>query len=308
MNNYDEEQFDARVRAAYQQQFDDVRRRVGDREFTPDVTSIEPRTSNRILAVAAAVLVLVMGVAVASQIVGPPEGEPLETSAAAESSDTQDPVQDDQDVDAPTPDPSTSLPAASITTSTVAQDDSAGTDEESTTTTTTDSASEPTPAPTGTSTIPEDSVPAPEPPEVSLGLPNAVCPSGARAELERAALKYVSDLRGWGRMEDLVDEQDGPDYFEGWEPGFGETVAVQLILDQPVRATEFRVAQDPSNPVSGTIFLEAAQQTFEIELSGSGGWKVHELDAPLFIETVTIERRAEESNIMEFVVCVSSQP
>ncbi len=307
----DEHLLDARLRGAYARQYDDVRRRVGDRAFTPDAIAAGPKTSTRVLAAAAAVLVLVMGAAAASRVFGSPETGSVETGPSAADDALAESTQPSNTVETPSEDDSSpgddgsadeeTTEQRQTTTSTVAPDDDVDDFDD---TVTTDTTVPETSAATGTifGSV-EQTTSTTLPPNLSYGVPNDVCPSGARAELEWAALQYVGTTRGWGRMEDLVDEQDGPFYFEGWEPGFTEPVSVQLILDEPVFATEVRVAQDPENPVSGTISIEAIS-AHELELSGTGGWQVLSFDEPLLLDSLTIERSAEESNVMELIVCV----
>ena len=177
-------------------------------------------------------------------------------------------------------------------------------DDESPPTTT-----EPLTVETPTSTLTPPSSETPDPVETEPlphdGVANSVCESGARAELERASLEYVSEATGWGRKDDLVNEQDGPFYFEAWEPNFSEPVSVEISLAEPVLATEIRVFQDPFTEVSGTIgIVTDSGSEFAIELSGVDGWKTHEFPEPELLAQLTVTREQEASNIMEILVCV----
>ena len=150
----------------------------------------------------------------------------------------------------------------------------------------------PTAAPTATP-VPHDS-----------GVPSTVCPSGHRAALERAQLRYVGTDTGWNRLHNLVDEQEEPWYFLAWEPGYPGEVTVEVVLDQPVLATDIRVAQDPYTVTSGTIEIVAADQQINLRLSGTNGWRTHTFDQPVELDRLTISRSQAETNIVELMVCV----
>ncbi len=146
--------------------------------------------------------------------------------------------------------------------------------------------------------------------ELDVGVPTTVCPSGLRARLEASDLTYVGSNQGWGRKDDLVDEQDGPFYFEAWEPNHELPVTVDVVLDQPALAADIRVHQDPFTPVSGTITILVTDDGEPLEigigLSGTDGWRVHDFDQPVVIERFTIGRDIAEANIMEVMVCLAS--
>lgn len=146
-------------------------------------------------------------------------------------------------------------------------------------------------------------------PELDQGVvvDTSICPSGRRAPLERASLRYIGENTGWMRMVNLVDEQDGPYYFKGWEPGYGSSVTVELGLRQPVLVSEIRLAQDSDTAVSGLIAIGIPGDGFNIELDGVGGWKSHQFDVPVAIDTFTINRQSAESNVMEVIVCVAGE-
>lgn len=150
------------------------------------------------------------------------------------------------------------------------------------------------------------------PSDTEADAPTTVCPSGLRARLEAAELSYVGANQGWGRKDDLVDEQDGPYYFEAWEPNHELPVTVEVALDQPVLAADIRVHQDPFIPVSGTITVSIpgtdGEQEFGIDLSGTDGWRVHTFDEPITIERFTIRRETAQANIMEVMVCLPADP
>lgn len=162
----------------------------------------------------------------------------------------------------------------------------------------------PTPEPTATSTPTPTAIPEPTP-AYATGVANAVCPSGSRAELEFASLRYVGENTGWGRLGDLVDEQDGPFYFETWEPGYPLPVTVEVALTQPVLATELRIAQDPFTEVAGSVDFSAGTTSFSLTMSGVDGWQVHTFAEPTVIERFTITRDQPSENVMEVLICVT---
>ncbi len=133
---------------------------------------------------------------------------------------------------------------------------------------------------------------------------NQACDSGFRAPLEQAVLRYVGPNQGWGRIDDLVDEQDGPYYFEAWEPGYPDEVTVEVVLAEPVNATEIMVAQDPFTPVSGAIDIQSSVVSGQIELSGTEGWRALVLPSTPKLSSFTIRRDDALENIMEVLVCV----
>lgn len=167
----------------------------------------------------------------------------------------------------------------------------------------------PTAVPTATATataIPTSTAtPSPTPEPRDAGATTSVCASGRRAQLEFASLSYVTAATGWGRLYDLVDEQDGPYYFNAWEPGFTEPVTVELVLREPALAADIRVHQDPFTPVSGTIDIDVSGLTIAIGLAGTDGWQVHDFGAPTLIERFTISRDAFEENVMEVMICLA---
>lgn len=140
-----------------------------------------------------------------------------------------------------------------------------------------------------------------------VAIKKSVCASGLRAPLERASLRYVSENTGWMRMINLVDEQDEPFYFKGWEPGYKESVTVELGLAKPVWATEIKLAQHPELASGGLIAVGVPGGGFNIELDGIGGWKTHRFDEPVLLEAFTLNRQDEISEVMEVIVCVDSR-
>lgn len=158
-----------------------------------------------------------------------------------------------------------------------------------------------TPAPTATATA----VPTPTPEPFDEGVLTATCPNGRRAQLELASLAYSSANTGWGRLFNLVDEQDGPYYFLAWEPGYELAVTVEITLQEPALASDIRVHQDPYTPVAGAIGVTASGVAIEIPLSGVDGWRVHDFSPPIELRSFTITRDASTENIMEVVVCLA---
>ena len=199
--------------------------------------------------------------------------------------------------EAETPSPSTTTSIPTSTSSTAAP---------ATTTTPSTTTSTPT-----TTTAQEPVVPPAaeaEPPAIALGVPSAKCPSGNRAELERAALSYIGANQGWGRLFNLVDEQDAEFEFEGWEPGFPDPVTVEIALDELVSAVDIRISQDPFTLRSGDIEIETFRgdelvESFVISIDGIGGWREHTFEEPSLLDRFRITRRAATADIMEVLVC-----
>ncbi len=161
------------------------------------------------------------------------------------------------------------------------------------------STSESTPTSTSRDATSADSTVSP-----TSARPSMVCPSGFRAPLELATVEYLSTETGWNRKDDLIDEQDAQYYFNTWEPNYPGLVQVEMILPEPVLATDLRVAQDPINEVSGVIDAETAGLSIRFVLEGLGGWRVHDFDEPTLVERVTFTRSEASANIVEVMVCV----
>jgi len=278
---------DDRMRQAYGRRLDDVRDRIGPLDA---VTPPEPRRPSvpgagvRVLAIAAAIAVIGTGVAVMAGLVAD-RSTPIATDPAAVGPADE------------TPRPTTTEPAIQVETTA----DTPTTSPTTPTTATTATGSE-RPADAASETPSETATTA----EIELadGVVNEVCPSGLRAELELATTSYVGEATGWNRKDDLVDEQDGPFYFQAWEPGFGEPVEVEILLERPVRAVEVRVAQDPYTPVAGVITVTIDGRSEPIELDGTGGWRVLSLSEPTVLDRLTVRREQAEANIVELLVCV----
>lgn len=276
---------DDRMRRSFQDQMDDVRQRVDTEASLAKLVDPGPRRSNRLLAAAAAILLIGGGI-VAIRNLTSTSGPMVEVEAGtAEESTTVTTAKKVPLSVTPAEPAITGRPEAETTTTAAAATNEDG-----------DGSSE-APATTRTTTIDPD--PTPQVQE------NGVCQSGFRAPLESAQLRYVGENQGWGRLFDLVDEQDGPFYFQAWEPGYPDPVTVEVELAVPVEATEIRVAQDPFTPVDGSIFISAAGQDIVLELEGTEGWKVHRFDELPMLDRFTIRREAATSNIMEVLVCVA---
>ncbi len=321
---------DDRIRSAQKRQLEviesDLRHRGLDRPPLAGPTTRAARAARAggssrgpwIMAIAAVAIVGGLAVTVWPSISRPTEvttsaGDPVlqldEQTAPGDEPQSDPPVT----TSAPTTTSSTadSLPAATVSSTPAVADETAAdqpTVEGSTGPTST--------SPTSPSTSPSSSRPAstgsaqstsqvPAPTPVGAGVVNDVCASGFRAPLERAALRYLSEERGWNRMADLTNEQDGPDYYGLWEPDYPGTVTVEVRLAEPVEATEVRLAQHPFAQVSGTITVDAGGQVLPIELSGMGGWRSHVFAQPTVLESFTITRNQPESNIVEVLVCVT---
>ncbi len=280
---------DDRLRGTYRRQLDDVRERVEESRFEPARSAGSNRrrpVSSVGLATVAAVVVVIGSVGVGRLL------DSLEPAAETAATSSSGHVPDDADDGSPTHDHSS--PGSS-----------------------TPPSSSPSSAPsTPLSTVAADADPveiAPVNPtetdttsgqELASGVANEVCPSGFRAELERADLRYLGDNRGWERKNDLTDEQDGPFYFTTWEPNYELPVTVEVVLDQPVSVLDLRVHQDPFTAVSGVISIDAADRQISVELSGTDGWRVHTFDEPTPLDRFTIRRDQREANVVEVLVCV----
>jgi len=235
-----------------------------------------------------------------------PEDDVAQTATAEPTTATEASEPAPQPTSTPPP---TAEPTATLTPTAVATPTATPTPEPTATpspTATPEPTAEPTATaiPTVTPTIAPTMTPTVTPVPYAGGVPNSVCATGARAELEFASLRYVGPNTGWGRLADLVDEQDGPWYFEAWEPGYPDPVTVEIVLTEPVLATQIRVAQDPYSETAGTIEIVAAGQTISLALSGVDGWQVHDFSPATELRSFTISRSQFESNIVEVLVCV----
>jgi len=206
-----------------------------------------------------------------------------DTSPAATPT-TQPESQDDNAASQPTPTPAASAEASSPT----------------------DSA---TPAPTATTQPPPATSSRPRQtatptPTYGQGVATAACPSGLRAPLETATLRYTSANTGWDGLFNLTNEQDGPYYFQAWEPNYPNLVTVEVTLAQPVQAVDIRVFQDPFTEVAGAVEISLNGTTQSIALSGTDGWRAWNLGSPTIVERFSISRDGWQENIMEVMVCV----
>ncbi len=344
---------DDRLRTAHQQRLADTRRRLAERDHNYDEPlnpSIPLRRSSRVLAIAAALVVVAGGVMAITTPwdddgsinteLGPADGDaPLDDSAAigetslGENSPEQSSIDEasgdeggdadatdnaadagtdaanpDNPADAGNPDnPANSDNSASA-------DGTAGTDGDpanpadpgSDGPPATGSDGQPGPDTSVATTAPPTSGASSTRPVTDAGIDSDVCPSGRRAALENAQLRYVGDNQGWSRLDDLVDEQDGPFYFNGWEPGYPDDVTVEVLLAEPALAQDIRIAQDPYTPVSGLIAIGVIGEGFNLEMSGTGGWQVHDFGEPRIIGSFTINRQNPEANVMEVVICLAA--
>ncbi|MGH1489278.1 MAG: hypothetical protein ACRBK7_07795 [Acidimicrobiales bacterium] len=301
---------DDRLRGTYRRQLEQVQREVATRPVELERHRTQLPLTLRLVGVAAAVIILAGG---AFTIAESLRSAGFDTSTVEAGNSAPD------EASVPSSTPPTTLNQTSLkptTSAPVASDPANPTSEtasSSVTVTESASAGTATQAPSNpTSAVPPTSV---APTEVSpttgattavpiaVGVESSVCPSGTRAELERAATRYVGENRGWGRKDDLVDEQDGPYYFMAWEPNYDLPVTVEVILIEPVLATDIRVFQDPFTPVSGTITVDVADRQVDIELSGTDGWRIHDFDEPTLVDRFSISRNGVESNIMEVLLC-----
>lgn len=166
----------------------------------------------------------------------------------------------------------------------------------------------PTATPPATATATPTATPTPEPtatPTYDQGAATTVCPSGRRASLERSTQTYTSALNGWGGSDHLVDEQNGPYYFQAWEPNFPDLVSVEVALDGQVLATDIRVFQDPFTPVAGEVEIVIGSTVYPIVLSGVDGWRVATFAEPMVLDRFEITRDATPENIMEVMICLA---
>ncbi len=303
---------DDRLREAHQERLEHVSAAADSTSFTP-----ADSTGGARLAVAAALIVLA-GLTAGAWLLQRSPTTPVDVADPNPTLTTVAPIQPDSPPT--TTGPSTTTSAPTTTTATTApsstpstdgqppENDSDTQDSATTVPATTTPPTTPTPTPTTTpppTTSSPTTIPTPNP-----GVASARCPSGHRAVLEDATLTYVGENEGWGRLADLVDEQDTQFTFEAWEPGYPNEVTVSVALDEPVLAVDIRVAQDPFTPVSGLIEITATLngqelERFDIELEGVDGWKAHSFEPPQLLDGFTITRRNAEANIMEVMVCVA---
>ncbi len=295
-----ERDLDHRLREAHQHQLANTREHLGAVEFRGHgpARALGPR----LLVAAAVLLVLGIGSIAVLRLAAnndpnisateAPEPTDLTTTTTPQPPETDPPSMNISNED--------SVTTTSMAPSGDSNNSEPTTPENSTTTTTGSNDPDITTVETALETIPPQTtttvITAP-------GVANNVCPTGLRAQLERASLSYVGENQGWGRLADLVDEQDGPHYFEAWEPGYANTVTVLVQLEEPVIASEIRLAQDPFTPVSGTITVEALGRRFPIVLEGTDGWVVADF-SPQILDSFTITRSEAQSNVMEVLVCV----
>lgn len=294
-----------RLQRGFDQHDADTANRLGAPDALPP---FEPRPRGLAVPVASVAVGIAVLVAVGALLIGRPTivGEDL---SPASPSITTSPTTTEP---SPTSTTTTSSDNEAVTTlvapaaeATVTEPSSVASTTTTAPTTTEPTTTEPTTAPTTTApttTAPTSSTP--ETPATYVAIANSECASGFRAPLEQATLRYVGANQGWGRIADLVDEQDGPFYFEAWEPGYPDDVTVEVALAEPVRATEIRVAQDPFTPVSGAIDIDSAIGSGAIQLSGTEGWRSLELPTTSLLTSFTIRRDAESENVMEVLVCV----
>jgi hypothetical protein len=314
---------DDRLRGAYRRQLELTQRELDQRSATGPVPagpfwkrpiSTGPSPMLRLAGLAAALVVVAAGGLALINLATGDEAGVVNTEAGVSGSPATDP---------PAPGPDANQRSSATTEPPIAADgDSSG-------------VGQPTGTPPSTLPRPTDSTPGQSPPETvgpstseptsgtepdvsvepglsaepasGAGVAGEVCPSGRRAELEAASTRYVGENRGWGRKDDLVDEQDGPYHFMAWEPNYEQVVTVEIGLTEPVLAADVRVFQDPFTPVSGTITIEIGGRTVDIELSGTDGWRVHTFPEPVLVDGLTIERNQPEENIMEVMLCLAAE-
>ncbi len=307
---------DDRLRGAYRRQLEDVERGLEHRPVTPIADGGSRGPTGRVLAIAAVVALLAATPLVLNRVLSDTGTGTIETDAGSSTDDSAV-----ADTTSPTVvEPTTSTARTGSTDGPASTESTAALGSPATGGSTTGSADRPdrttastTAVATATTAIvdggstTETTVAASQPSPVG-GVANDVCPTGSRAELEWSALAYVGENRGWGRKDDLVDEQEGPFYFEAWEPNYELPVSVEVTLRDPVSAVDIRVAQDPFTPVAGSIGIEIAGETVEIELSGTEGWRTHRFANPVVVERFTITRTERRANIMEVLLCVEPTP
>ncbi len=333
---------DQQLRAAHQRRLDSTRSRVGGRQFEPtrlesdsltasqspaqnlsSVTNNEldsypkPKLASRVLAIAAGLLVVAGGAWAVAGPLGRESAVEIEVGSSEGLSNSQGSLIEDGETENSGPEATDGLAGSAGTNveetlvvdeleqDSIDEPQNGDPEEISSATEGTDEGSAPSTTVHSTTTTGTDD-PLPEL-DQGVVVDVSICPSGRRAPLERASLRYVGENTGWMRMVNLVDEQDGPYYFKGWEPGYDSSVTVELGLQQPVLVSEIRLAQDSDNAVSGLIAVGIPGDGFNIELDGVGGWKSHQFEVPVAIDTFTINRQNAESNVMEVIVCVAGE-
>ncbi len=301
-NENDPKNLDERLRAAHQRQLTRTKLEVEGVQFLEEHTTLA--LGPRVLAAAAAVLIVGLGSLGLVRLLGN-DNPNIEATGTPEPTTAHD-TTTQPDIESTTSDTNGGSTLSTVVSTSPTSSDIAGNESEPgdpgvTTSTAAAPGDRTTTAPP--TSEPDQSTDTPLPVATAAGVANTVCPTGKRAALERATLSYIGQNEGWGRLNDLVDEQDGPHYFEAWEPGYPNPVTVLVVLDQPVVASEIRVAQDPFTPVAGTITLEAMGQEFALELEGTDGWAVAGFTSQV-LDRFTITRSDRQSNVMEVLVCV----
>ena len=331
---------DDRMRSAHKQQVDTIAQSVAGATFTPPTVSPLRQAAPALALVAVATLAFfglrqftfdesaVEAAGQPAQLVDPPAEEaiePPEPVAVSPEDTATTTTTTSTTTTRPTTSSSTSLPEEAVIEEAVvapalgeAETPSSSTTTSIPTSTSSTAAPATTTTPSTTTSTPTTTTTAQEPvvppaaeaelPAIALGVPSAKCPSGNRAELERAALSYIGANQGWGRLFNLVDEQDAEFEFEGWEPGFPDPVTVEIALDELVSAVDIRISQDPFTLRSGDIEIETFRgdelvESFVISIDGIGGWREHTFEEPSLLDRFRITRRAATADIMEVLVC-----
>lgn len=331
---------DDRMRSAHKQQVDTIAQSVAGATFTPPTVSPLRQAAPALALVAVATLAFfglrqftfdesaVEAAGQPAQLADPPAEEaiePPEPVAVSPEDTATTTTTTSTTTTRPTTSSSTSLPEEAVIEEAVvapalgeAETPSSSTTTSIPTSTSSTAAPATTTTPSTTTSTPTTTTTAQEPvvppaaeaelPAIALGVPSAKCPSGNRAELERAALSYIGANQGWGRLFNLVDEQDAEFEFEGWEPGFPDPVTVEIALDELVSAVDIRISQDPFTLRSGDIEIETFRgdelvESFVISIDGIGGWREHTFEEPSLLDRFRITRRAATADIMEVLVC-----
>ena len=333
---------DDRLRSAQKQQLEVVRAEVERRGVVAPADRGEDSRADLTggrklyLAAAAAIVVAIAGTLIAPILIGNPATSPTEPASQSPAS-TGTPVIESTTTSVSEPllvpsssisgaasstsSPNSSVVGATTTTpapSSTASNPSTTQAANSTTVSTVSAPSEPVPSdsvpsepvprdPVPSEPAPRDSVPSEPVPGSQLAyeaVASPVCPSGHRAPLERAELNYIGESQGWVSKERLTDEQDDPFYHTVWEPNFPGDVTVEVVLAEPVLATDIRIARVADVNFSAIVTVRVVDRTVLFPTSGAGIWQAHSFAEPTLVDRFTIRRNDVDANIAEVLVCV----
>lgn len=87
-------------------------------------------------------------------------------------------------------------------------------------------------------------------------------------------------------------------------------MSVEVVLTEAARVAGIWVAQNPYQPVGGSLkltgnYLDGTPVDGSIALSGSGGWRSFEVNPPAVLDRFTITRNNADSDVVELLVCLA---